>query len=231
MPSKFLLVSFETCPWVQRAAIVLREKGIEYDITYIDRDNRPDWFLAISPHSKVPVLRVDDEHSIFESNAIAEYLDEAVPPRLHPEDMIARARNRAWTDFIPTFSGAVATAAYATDEADFKRRLENMPACFAKLEEALGKRGNDGPYFNGADFSLVDCAYAPSLQRYTFMDRLIPLGIIEDYPILGAWRDALLERESVKTSTLPNFEQLWRANLVRRGRWAANFIEGAAAAE
>ena len=63
------------------------------------------------------------------------------------------------------------------------------------------------------------------------MDRLIAVGIIEDYPLLGAWRDALLDRESVKTSTLPNFEELWRANLVSRGRWAAKFIEGAAAAE
>ena len=231
MPSRFLLVSFETCPWVQRAAIALQEKNIEYDIEYIDRDNRPDWFLAISPHSKVPVLRVDDAHSIFESNAIAEYLDEEVAPRLHPEDPIVRALNRSWTDFIPTFSGAVSTAAYATGEADFKQRLEKIPAGFAKLEDALGKRGNDGPYFNGPDFSLVDCAYAPSLQRYTFMDRLIPVGIIEDYPKLAAWRDALLERESVKKSTLPNIEELWRANPIRRGRWAGRFVKSAAAAE
>ena len=41
MAAKFRLCSFKTCPWVQRAAIVLRAKGIEYDIEYIDRDNRP----------------------------------------------------------------------------------------------------------------------------------------------------------------------------------------------
>jgi glutathione S-transferase len=231
MASKFLLVSFETCPWVQRAAIVLRQKGIDYDIEYIDRDNRPDWFLAISPHSKVPVLRVDDEHSIFESNAIAEYLDEVVAPRLAPEDPIARACNRAWTDYIATFSGAVSTAGYATDEEDLKRRVEKIPAHFAKLEDALGKRGNDGPFFNGEAFSLVDAAYAPALQRYSFLDRLYPLGIIENYPRLAAWRDALLASESVKTSTLPNFEQIWRENLIRRDRWTARFIESAAAAE
>lgn len=37
MPSQFLLCSFKTCPWVQRAAIVLQEKRIPYDIAYIDR--------------------------------------------------------------------------------------------------------------------------------------------------------------------------------------------------
>ena len=71
MASRFMLCSFKTCPWVQRAAIVLRAKHVPYDITYIDRDNRPDWFLAISPHSKVPVLRIGDAYRLFESNAIA----------------------------------------------------------------------------------------------------------------------------------------------------------------
>ena len=78
-----------------------------YDITYIDRDNRPDWFLAISPHSKVPVLQIDGKDALFESNAIAEYLEETAAPRLHPEDPIARARNRAWTDYVTTFASAV----------------------------------------------------------------------------------------------------------------------------
>ena len=81
MAMKFKLCSFKTCPWVHRAAIVLQEKDIEYDIEYIDRDNRPEWFLAISPHSKVPVLIVNNEIALFESNAIAEYLDEVTEPR------------------------------------------------------------------------------------------------------------------------------------------------------
>jgi glutathione S-transferase len=76
--AKYVLVSFKTCPWVQRAAIVLREKNVDFEFRHIEPDNRPDWFLAISPHKKVPVLRVDDRVSLFESNAIAEYLDETV---------------------------------------------------------------------------------------------------------------------------------------------------------
>ena len=47
---------------------------------------------------------------------------------------------------------------------------------FQKLEDALAGRGNDGPYFNGPKLSLVDAAYAPFLQRYTYMDRLKPLN-------------------------------------------------------
>src|SRR5271154_4426653 len=84
--AKYLLVSFKTCPWVQRAAIALREKDIEFEFRHIEPDNRPDWFLAISPHKKVPVLRIDDKISLFESSAISEYLDETIAPPLHPQD-------------------------------------------------------------------------------------------------------------------------------------------------
>src|ERR1700741_1978897 len=94
--AKYMLVSFKTCPWVQRSAIAFREKTTEFEFRHIEHYNRPDWFLAISPHKKVPALTVDDKISLFESNAINEYLDETVEPRLHPADPVERARNRAW---------------------------------------------------------------------------------------------------------------------------------------
>src|SRR5271166_2454443 len=115
------LVSFKTCPWVQRSAIVLREKKMPFELRHIESDNRPDWFLAISPHRKVPVLLIQFRGSpsrsggvtLFESNAINEYLDETISPRLHPDDPIQRAINRAWTDYVPTFAATVTATAYA----------------------------------------------------------------------------------------------------------------------
>jgi glutathione S-transferase len=234
MASRYMLCSFKTCPWVQRAAIVLRAKQVAYDITYIDRDNRPAWFLAISPHAKVPVLQIDGKEALFESNAIAEYLDETTQPRLHPEDALARARNRAWTDYVPDFAEAISETAYSDSEEQFAANAAKIAGPFGKLEEALGARGNAGPYFNGAKFSLVDAAYAPFLQRYTFMDRLRPLGVIEKFPRLAAWRDALLAHPAVKASTVPNIEPVWQENLIVRKRWLAKYVSkaviGAAAA-
>ena len=224
MASKYQLCSFKTCPWVQRAAIVLRAKQVPYEITYIDRDNRPEWFLAISPHSKVPVLQIDGKEALFESNAIAEYLDETATPRLHPEDALARARNRAWTDFVTTFASAISQAAYANTEEEFTARSAKIADPFRKLDEALAKRGNAGPYFNGDKFSLVDAAYAPFLQRYTFMDRLRPIGIIEKYPHLNAWRDALLAATAVKASTVPEIEEAWQQGMITNKRWLAKFV-------
>jgi glutathione S-transferase len=224
--AKYLLVSFKTCPWVQRAAIVLREKKIEFEFRHIEPDNRPDWFLAISPHKKVPVLRVDDSISLFESNAIAEYLDETVAPRLHPQDPIERAVNRAWTDYVPTFASVVTATAYADDEAEYNKAVEMIMVPFERLEGALEKQGN-APLFNGDRYSLVDAAYAPFLQRYFFLDRAKTIGQIEKFPRLKAWGETLINRPSTHSFPPDEFEALYRRNLQRRNKWVSQFIESA----
>ena len=178
--------------------IVLRAKSIPFEVTYIDLRNKPDWFLAISPHGKVPVLQVDGE-PLFESNAIAEYLDEAEPPRLHPENLIKRARNRAWTDFITTFTPALSEA----------------------LEQ---ERGNDGPYFNGPELSLVDAAYAPFLQRFLYVDRWLATGLLDDLPLLAAWAKALVESDVVAGSVPETFFDEFRAGMKRRGFYVGELM-------
>lgn len=235
--AKYLLVSFQTCPWVQRAAIVLREKNTPFEFRHISRDNRPDWFLAISPHKlaisphkKVPVLSVDGTVSLFESNAINEYLDETIAPRLHPDDPVQRAINRAWTDFLPTFSEMVTGQAYSDDEAEYKADIAKIPQAFEKLEGALKTQSPQGPFFNGAKYSLVDAAYAPFLQRYYFLDRIKPLGVIEKFPRVKAWADALIKRPSTHSFPEAEFEQLYRQNVKLRKKYLSQFIADVAVA-
>jgi glutathione S-transferase len=227
--TNYLLVSFKTCPWVQRAAIVLREKKVDFEFRHIEPDNRPDWFLAISPHKKVPVLRIDDKVSLFESNAIAEYLDETISPRLHPADPAERAVNRAWTDYIPTFAQSVTGCAYADTEADFNKAIGQIPAAFERLETALAKQGS-GPFFNGTVYALVDAGYAPFLQRYCFLDRIRKLGQIEKFPRLKAWADALMARPSTHSFPPAEFEAMYRQNVKRRNKWLSQFVDAAAVA-
>ena len=83
MSTTLKLVSHHLCPYVQRAAIALAEKGVPFTRENIDLANRPDWFKAISPTGKVPLLIVDGRHVLFESAAICDYLDETIEPRLH----------------------------------------------------------------------------------------------------------------------------------------------------
>ncbi len=66
MTEKLKLISHKLCPYVQRAVISLKEKGVPFERIDIDLDNKPDWFLKISPLGKVPVLQVGDK-VVFES--------------------------------------------------------------------------------------------------------------------------------------------------------------------
>jgi glutathione S-transferase len=73
MAAHLKLISHQLCPYVQRAVIALTEKGTAFERIDIDLANKPDWFLAISPLGKTPVLQVS-ETPIFESAVILEYL-------------------------------------------------------------------------------------------------------------------------------------------------------------
>ena len=71
------IVSSSTCPFAQRTRMALLEKNISFDLVEIDLDNKPRWFLKISPYGKVPILRHNDK-VIFESSVINEYLEDGI---------------------------------------------------------------------------------------------------------------------------------------------------------
>ncbi len=213
--------------------IVLRTKEVEFDVTYINLREKPDWFLKISPHGKVPVLKVDDE-ILFESNAIAEYLDETVLPQLHPVDPIKRARNRAWTDFVPDFSKGL-SAAYRRDTLEeMEEGRADAKKVLGKLEDAIkSERINDGPYFNGDTLCLVDAAYAPFLQRFMIAEAKLSTGLFDEFPLVKAWMEALLASDLITGSVAETFVPEFKASMTRYGYHVGTLFaqEAAAAAE
>ena len=212
--------------------IVLRTKKVDFEVTYINLREKPDWFLKISPHGKVPVLNVGDD-VLFESNAIAEFLDETVSPQLHPTDAIKRARNRAWTDFVPDFSKGL-SAAYRRDTVEeIEEGRADAGKVLAKLEDAIkNERGNDGPYFNGDTLCLVDAAYAPFLQRFMIAEAKLNTGLLDVFPLVRAWTEALLATDLVTGSVAETFVPEFKASMTRYGYHIGTlFAEEAAAAE
>ena len=68
MPSaKLKLISHHLCPYVQRAAIALRENELPFERHNVDLGNKPGWFRKLSPLGKVPLLVVADDVVLFES--------------------------------------------------------------------------------------------------------------------------------------------------------------------
>jgi len=203
--------------------IVLRAKKVEFDVTYITKEDKPDWFLELSPHGKVPVLKVN-EIALFESNAIAEFLDEVVEPRLAPQDPIMRAYNRAWTDFTGNWAKALNQVTYAKTAEEHASALNELPLTLQKLEDALSRRSNNGPYFNDENISLVDAAYAPFIMRFEIVEGINPTNILKQYPNISAWSDALMENEFVINSVPNDFSEVYQVNLYNRKTLAAEIL-------
>lgn len=203
----------------------MRAKDVEFEVTFINLLEKPDWFLKISPHGKVPVLKIGED-ILFESNAIAEFLDETVPPRLHPEDPIERARNRAWTDFVSSFARALNGVYYTKTCEEMEDGLAKAPKTIERLEEALTRQRdlNDGPYFNGPNLSLVDCAYAPFLQRFLIADGYLRTGLLDNFPKVKKWADALLSNDTVIGAVAPEFLKEFEESLRRRKFYVASLL-------
>ena len=208
------LISHALCPYVQRAAIVLAEKGAAFTRTDLDLAHKPDWFLAISPLGKTPLLRIDGQHVLFESAVICEYLDETLTPRLHPSDPLERARERGWVEMASAILSDLSGYYSAPDAAAFAARAANLRTKFARAEAALG----DGPWFAGPRFGLVDAAFGPVFRYFTVIDRAATPPVLSGLPRLAAWRAALLARASVRDAVAADYPQRLEAFL--RGRAA-----------
>lgn len=204
------LVSFELCPYVQRAAIVLAEKDVAFERINVDLANKPEWFKAISPTGKVPLLRVGDE-VLFESSVIIEYLEETQPKPLHPQAPLSKARHRAWMEFGSAILADIWILETTPDETAFLSKAKLLKEKFTKLENAL----NAGPYFAGEKFSIVDAVFAPVFRYFDVFDRILDLGVFDGLPKVQAWRRALESRPSVTNAVVPNFKDLLR-NFLRK---------------
>jgi len=210
---ELVLVSHHLCPYVQRAAIVLREKGVPFSRRWVDLSDKPDWFVAISPLGKTPVLLADHE-PVFESAVICEYLDETHAPRLHPADPLARARHRAWMEFGSAVLNTIWAYYTAPDPAALQAQREVLLARFAQLEAALDPRG---PWFAGEAFSIVDAVFAPVFRYFDTFEAIGEASFFEATPQVRAWRAALAARPSVREAAVPDYPQRLLAFLRERG--------------
>lgn len=199
----YRLISFDMCPFVQRTQVMLREKGVDFEVDYVDLSDKPDWFLELSPTGKVPVLEVrtgpGDTTVLFESLVINEYLEEAAGGEpMFPDDPLRRAHARAWTEYSTALLEDCFALTAAADEAALADALERVRGRLDRLEREFG----EGPFFLGGSISMVDVAFVPALQRLKFADELYPEMELfgEHRPRVSGWWQALASRPSVPAS-------------------------------
>ncbi len=209
-------VSHHLCPYVQRAAIALSEKGIGFKRVSVDLGEKPNWFITIAPLGKVPLLRVrqsaGSEAVLFESAAIYEYIDETpVGPKLHPADPLARAQHHAWVEFGSAILADLWGLETPQEPGVYEAKRRAIAEKFIRLETTLGP----GPYFAGERFSLVDAVFAPIFRYFDVFDMIADAGVFADTPKVRAWRAAPAERSSVRDAVELNYPERPDAFLVR----------------
>ncbi|HEV7164133.1 MAG TPA: maleylacetoacetate isomerase [Gammaproteobacteria bacterium] len=160
-----------------RARIVLNLKGLKADFRFVHlvkdggQQHTPE-FKAVNPQCFIPAL-VDGGHTITQSLAIAEYVDEIHPePPLLPKDPAARARVRALAlvvacDIHPLTNQRILKyleKEYALDEAQRKRWIQHwVTEGFGPLEKLLADDLATGKCCHGDTPTIADVFLVPQM--------------------------------------------------------------------
>ena len=199
------LVSFTTCPYVQRALVVMREKGLDTEVLYIDPDDRPDWFWTKSPRGKVPLLLVGDT-ALFESQAICEYLEEVHPePALMPSHPVERARDRAWFSFAgDELFAPLYKMTMSSSSTRYGRARAELEAGLTKLQHEKGSKAWLSG--DGTSFGMADVAVAPVFVRLALLEKLGAYSLPDSLADIQNWGQRIMARPTVQASIPDAFE-------------------------
>lgn len=208
-------------PFVRKAEVVLREKGIPFESESVNILPMPDWFKAISPARRIPVLRDTSIGSegragtLPDSSAICAFLEKKQPePPLYPSEPFAHGRAiwlEEWADselagaiglgifrplMFPRFQGKppdLETAKAAWHD--------KLPRLFDYLEEELEAAGaaqaEDARHLLGGALSIADIAIGVQLAQ---------LEMVAGLPDVRRWPRAITfaERMIARPSFAPN---------------------------
>lgn len=201
-------------PFVRKADVVMREKGIEFESKSLPVP-LPDWYAEINPARRMPALRDRDvsaegpEGVIPDSSAICAYLERAVPePALYPKEAFSYGRALWYEEYADTdFAGCIGMGIFrpvvfpmfAKKDPDLetarKTLDQQLPRFLDYFEAELG--AND--YFLDNTFSIADIAVA---------NQLINLELVVGRSRLERWSNlvGLVDRVSSRPSYQPNLE-------------------------
>ncbi|XP_064624073.1 probable maleylacetoacetate isomerase 2 [Lineus longissimus] len=169
MAAKPLLYSYfrSSCSWRVRIALAL--KGIEYEtkaLHLVKGDQRSDDYKEVNPIGQVPSLVIDG-HTLTQSLAILEYLEETRPDvPILPKDPAKRAEARAIAELIGSGIQPIQNLSvlqYVGDEKKMEWAKHWIDRGFQALEKMLAKTA--GKYCSGDDLTVADLCLVPQVYN------------------------------------------------------------------
>ncbi len=194
MADDFVLYGYFRSSAAFRARIALNLKGVKPDLHFIHllkdggQQHTPE-YKALNPQELIPAL-VHDGHTITQSLAMIEYLDEIVPePPLLPPDAFGRARCREIAyavacDIHPVNNlrvGQYIKRTFKTQDEDiFSWQRHWITVGFDALEKMLSSSPETGKFCHGDTATIADICLIPQIANA----RRVKLNI-ETWPTLA----------------------------------------------
>ena len=194
--------------YARTVRLALEEKGVPYELREVDiltgAAQKPE-YLALQPFAKVPALE-HDGFRLYETAAIARYVDEAFPgPKLQPADVKRRARMAQIVAIVDSYAygsligkvvwqrAVVPLLGGTPDESIVAEAAPLVGKSIAALEAAADSQG---PFLCGPELSLADLHLVPVMAYFSGT----PEGqkALAGAPRLARWWQAIAGRPSVK---------------------------------
>ncbi len=208
-----------------KASVTLEELELAYETHAIDlskHEQKQDWFLALNPNGRIPVIvdRDEEGHAVFESGAIMVYLAEKTG-RLLPTDRRGRSRVMQWLMFQmggvgPMMGQANVFFRYFPEK--IQPAIDRYQNESRRLFEVLDRRLAESEWLADA-FSIADIANWCWVRTYKWS------GVSrEGLPHLARWLDAMKERPACQRGIEVPFRV---QNLLENEAGAEKFAEQA----
>lgn len=224
--SSIKLHGFWASPFVMRAALALKIKGIEFE--YIEEDllNKSEQLLQYNPvHKKVPVL-VHNGQPIAESLVILEYIDETWTdlPHLLPKDPYQRAKHRFWAPYFQTVFDLMLKT-LKTEGEEQQKALNELLAKLDVAEVGLKEIFPSGaPSFQDGNLGYLDIVFCSFFGAPETMEEFFGAKLLtpERYPLLSSWAAALSQVPAVKEVTPPAPKMVGLLKFMRQNALKSN---------
>ena len=172
-------------PYAMSAFVVLREKGIEFEMSPLDleaSENQSEVYASLSQTQRVPTL-VHGDFALSESSAITEYLEDVFPQApVYPQDRLLHAKARqvqAWvrSDLLPIRQErSTLVVFYGLKSKPLSPAAESAARkLFGAAQTLLG----DNPEYLFGQWSIADVDLALMLNRLILNGDCVPPVLVE----------------------------------------------------
>ncbi len=200
---KLNLYTFPICPFGQSSLILLKYLNLDYQVNYINLENKPEWFDDASPLWKVPLLEADGNF-LFESIVINEFLNDFSNSDLLPSDSVDRAFHLSYLVFANELILKMSSIFFAKSQGAYDLSKNEFFDKISHFESLI----DDSWYFS-KKFSLVDIAFLVLFHRLSLFTDLNNEFEKRSFKKIIAWKHNLLNMNLIEDSLQSNFKEMF----------------------